>query len=77
MYDEIAIVVGRDMATRSFAELFSDINVEENEVNSINMEDDSLEEVTTRKATSSYAPSSQAKSRHKRSCSLAFLEDCV
>ena len=77
MYDEMAIVVGKDMATGSFAKSFNDINVEENEVNSINIEDDSLEEVTAGKATSSYAPSSQAKSQRKRSRSFTSLEDCV
>ena len=50
------------MATKSFAKSFGDINVEKNKVNFINMEDDSLEEVTIGKMTSSYALSSQAKS---------------
>ena len=45
------------MATGSFVKSFSDINVEENEVNSIDIEDNSLKRVIIRKATSSYAPS--------------------
>ena len=44
----------RDMATWSFAKSFNDINVKENKVNSINIEDDTLEKVTIRKATSLY-----------------------
>ncbi|KAG5225513.1 Myb DNA-bind domain-containing protein [Salix suchowensis] len=66
-YDEMTLVVGKDMATGNFAKSFADVNLEENtEVHSISMENEvEYEETSKGKGTSSSA--TQKRQHRKRS----------
>ncbi|GAV64418.1 LOW QUALITY PROTEIN: Myb_DNA-bind_3 domain-containing protein, partial [Cephalotus follicularis] len=67
MYDEMTLVVGKDMATRSFAKSFVDIDMQENiNVYYLTAEEGETERGAKGKQTSSTATSSQARSHRKR-----------
>ena len=73
MYDEMALVVGKDAATGSFAKGFLDIDLVDG---SINIENEDLEEVSKGNNTSSIGGlPSHSKSSRKRSRSISFQDD--
>ena len=66
MYEAMAIVVGKDMATGNYAKSYADVNMEENtEEQSISIENEGeYEETSTGKET--YSSSAQKRQHRKR-----------
>ncbi|XP_030539630.2 uncharacterized protein LOC115747559 [Rhodamnia argentea] len=68
MYDEMALVVGRDMATGSFAKQFKDIDATEVDSSPVDLGDDFDELMKGSKTSSSTVPS-EKRSHKRRRCS--------
>ena len=67
MYDEMALVAGKDMASESFAKSFTDIDLDEtNEADSIFVDVETGVNEEVRGKTSSSIATSQPRSHRKR-----------
>ncbi|XP_030458785.2 uncharacterized protein LOC115679327 [Syzygium oleosum] len=68
MYDEMSLVVGRDMATGSFAKQLGDVDVTEVDSSPIDLDDDFDELMKGSKTSSSTVPS-EKRAHKRRRCS--------
>ena len=76
MYDEMALVAGKDMASESFAKSFTDIDLDEtNEADSIFVDVETGVNEEVRGKTSSSIATSQPRSHRKRKKDQESVED--